>query len=97
MMSNIVKDLLMTLAKSETHLESQRQALCAKPDFSPQSAFKIIQGSDGVIRKQDIINFLGENGKNVTANDAVNLITYFDQKEDQTLDDEEICNMMLSC
>ena len=53
--------------------------------------------SDGVIRKQDIINFLGENGKNVTANDAVNLITYFDQKEDQTLDDEEICNMMLSC
>ena len=50
-----------------------------------------------MINKQDIIDFLGENGKNVTSNDAVNLITYFDQKGDQTLDTEEICNMMLSC
>ena len=96
-MSNIVKDLLMTLAKGETHLESQRQALCAKPDFSPQSAFEAIAGRNRVINKQDIIDFLGENGKNVTSNDAVNLITYFDQKGDRTLDTEEICNMMLSC
>ena len=43
LISNILKDLLMTLAKGETSLEQQRQTLCSMGDFSPQSAFEKIQ------------------------------------------------------
>ena len=92
-MQRLVKQLLLTIARGEKTIETQRQALAKILDFEPFAAFsRVDKDGDGFVTPVDLLHFLRyhypidisrDNGVDeANEADCYYIIKYFDSDDD---------------
>ena len=88
----LLKRLLITIAKGERSIERQRQVLANLNRFEPHSAFqRLDRDQDSKITSLEILKFLRDNGvEEATEADTCYIVRYFDSNDDEMLEYEDL-------